>query len=82
MKRSYDQINDRINDQLNATDQQVLSLIVENPYMTFEEVAGRISKSAKTAQRYLNSLREKNVIHRVGAKKDGYWETAEGSGSD
>jgi len=68
-----DQINDRINVQTNATEKLVLSIIAKNPYYTFDEVAVRISKSSKTVQRCLDSLRERNIIKRVGAKKDGYW---------
>ena len=77
-KMSSDQLNDQINDQLNVLlnkmELQVLSVIIENPNQTLDEVAERISKSAKTAQRYLDSLRKKNILRRVGAKKDGYWE--------
>ena len=77
-KMSNDQINVQINVQLNKTEQQVLSLIVENPNLTLDEVAERISKSVKTAQRSLDSLRKKNVIRRTGAKKDGRWEVVSG----
>jgi len=69
-----DLINVRINVQLNKTELKVLEAIAENPSLTFDEIALYISKTVKTAQRNLNSLRNKDVIRRVGSKKDGYWE--------
>jgi ATP-dependent DNA helicase RecG len=77
-KRSYDLINDQINVQinvpLNAMETQVFSIVSKNPNLTLDEVAQRISKSPKTAQRYLDALRKKNVLRRVGSRKGGHWE--------
>ena len=73
-KVSNDQLNVQLNVQLNKTEQQVLSLITENQNLTLDEIAEHISKSIKTAQRNLDSLRKKNIIQRIGAKKDGHWE--------
>lgn len=70
-------INVPINVRLNEMEKQVLLLIYKNPHITAAELAQCISKTPKTAQRYINSLREKNLICRVGAKKDGYWEVVE-----
>lgn len=72
-----DQINDQINVQISAAEKQVLLLIIENPHMTLTEVAASISKSVKTAQRCLDSLRKKEIIRRVGSRKDGHWEVVE-----
>jgi ATP-dependent DNA helicase RecG len=69
-----DRINVQINVQLNAMEMQVLSLVSQNPNLTLDEVATHISKSSKTAQRHLDALRKKNVIRRVGSRKDGRWE--------
>ena len=52
----------------------MFSLITENQNLTLDEIAEHISKSAKTAQRSLDSLRKKNIIRRIGAKRDGHWE--------
>jgi len=59
---------------LNDNEQAALSIIKENPMATAEYIATHLSKAARTAQRYLDSLQKKNVIRRVGAKKDGHWE--------
>ena len=67
-------LNDVINVVLNKTEQVALTIITDNPLTTAEQLAARLSKSTRTAQRYLDSLQKKNVIRRVGAKKDGRWE--------
>jgi predicted HTH transcriptional regulator len=47
---------------------------VENCAITADQIAMRLSKSERTAQRHLDSLQKKNVIRRIGSRKDGYWE--------
>jgi ATP-dependent DNA helicase RecG len=71
-----DQINenDQINDQLSKVEKQVLSVIIDNPALTLGGIAERTAKSAKTVQRHLDSLRRKNIVKRVGSRKDGHWE--------
>jgi ATP-dependent DNA helicase RecG len=69
-----DQINDQINVQLSKTEKQVFSVVADNPMLTLDEIAERISKSVKTAQRHLDSLRGKNIVRRIGSRKDGHWE--------
>jgi len=59
---------------LNKSEMAALSIIKENPMTTAEQIAVRLSKSGRTAQRYLDNLQKKNIIRRVGSKKDGYWE--------
>ena len=63
---------------LNKAGQAAFAIITENPMTTAEQLAMRLSKSARTAQRYLDSLLKKNVIRRIGAKKDGRWEVVRG----
>jgi predicted HTH transcriptional regulator len=52
----------------------LLALIKDNPAITWNEAAQSISKSRRTVQRYFNGLKDKNIIRRVGSKKDGHWE--------
>ena len=63
---------------LNKAEQAALSIIKDNPMMTAEQLAARLSKSTRTAQRYFDSLQKKNIIRREGAKKDGRWEVVLG----
>jgi ATP-dependent DNA helicase RecG len=68
------QINVQLNVQLNETERKVLDLLSKNPYITLDEVALQISRTIKTAHRNVKSLCDKDIIRRVGAKKDGHWE--------
>ena len=67
---------------INKLEQTVLSIIAGNPAITAEQIAALLSKSGRTVQRYLNDLRKKNVIRRVGAKKAGHWEIVHDSEFD
>ncbi|MBQ8947589.1 MAG: putative DNA binding domain-containing protein [Lachnospiraceae bacterium] len=59
---------------LNITEQAVLAVLKQNPAISREEIAERVSKTVRTVQRALVSLTEKGYIKRVGAKKNSTWE--------
>lgn len=53
---------------------EVLRLLKENPVYTREEIAQKVSKTARAVQRALNRLKEDGKIVRIGNKVSGYWE--------
>lgn len=59
---------------LNVTEQTVLRVITANPYATYIEISQKISKTPKTAQRTIASLKERGIIKRTGSDKTGKWE--------
>ena len=59
---------------LNITEQTVLMVLKQNPEISREEIAEKVSKTVRTVQRALVSLTEKGYIRRVGAKKNSTWE--------
>lgn len=63
-----------VNISLNKNEQAVYSILGKNPYFTRQELADATSKSLRTIQRTLNSLRKKDLIERIGSDKSGYWE--------
>ena len=65
--------NVSINVTINSTEQAVLSLLEMNPSMTRGEIAVKTSKTVRTIQRTLTSLKEKKFIERDGANKNGSW---------
>ena len=65
--------NDTANVTVNKTEQAVLTLLGIHPNYTREQLADATSKTVRTMQRVLNSLRDKNLISRKGSDKDGYW---------
>jgi len=66
-------INVTQNVTVNKTEQAVLALLNMHPDYTREQLADATSKTVRTMQRVLNSLRNKNLITREGSDKDGKW---------
>lgn len=69
-----DTVNDTANDTANDTVKIILSIIKENPFVSYEELALKTGKSRITISRKISELKKNNVIKRVGADKNGYWE--------
>ena len=59
---------------LNGTEMAVLSILKQKPDSSRSEIADKISKTVRTVQRALDSLRDKGYIQRVGSKQEPYWE--------
>jgi len=65
--------NVTVNVTLNKTEQAVYNLLVVNQNYTRDELAEATSKTVRTIQRVLDSLKAKDLIERVGSDKTGYW---------
>jgi ATP-dependent DNA helicase RecG len=52
----------------------VLAILKQKPDSSRNEIAGKISKTVRTVQRALDSLRDKGYIQRVGSKKGPKWD--------
>ena len=61
------------------TEIAVLQLIAENPSVKIEEIAANTKKSRSTIKRAIDRLREKGIIERTGAKKNGSWKILNGN---
>lgn len=59
---------------LNGTEMSVLAILKQKPDSSRSEIAEKISKTVRTVQRALDSLREKGYIKRVGSKQVPKWE--------
>ncbi|MBP5751369.1 MAG: Fic family protein, partial [Treponema sp.] len=66
--------SDTVNDTVNDTVKLILSLLKENPSISYEELASKTGKSRVTISRKLSELKRNNFIRRVGADKNGHWE--------
>ena len=58
---------------LNSTERAVLALLQQNPTYSRNELADMISRTTRTVQRILISLKEKGFIKRVGSKQSPQW---------
>ena len=57
--------------------QKTLSLIVDNPHITSQQIADKIGITRVGVAKQLKKLQDQGVIHRVGPAKGGYWEVTE-----
>lgn len=58
---------------LSKNEQVILAAITSNPYATYQEIADKIGKTPKTIQRTITSLKDRQLISRVGSDKTGHW---------
>lgn len=58
---------------LNKTEKRVIELLIEKPSYTSADLAEKIEVSKRTIERTFKTLQEKNIIERIGSKRDGKW---------
>lgn len=75
--RVNDRVNDKVNDSIGVylTEKEtvVLDYLRRNPGYTVTELSLLLNVSRKTVAGYLKSLKQKNLIERIGSSKKGYW---------
>ena len=59
---------------LNNTENKIIELIKSNKYITQPEIAKILNLSENCIYKNLKILKNKNLISRIGANKNGYWE--------
>jgi ATP-dependent DNA helicase RecG len=58
---------------INENEKTILNLILKNNDLTIAQIAEILDCSLRTAERIISSLRNKNLLERVGSNKTGYW---------
>ena len=58
---------------LNPTEQKILKILKENPNITQEQLSKKLKVTTMTIKRNTNKLKEKGLLERIGADKNGYW---------
>ena len=58
---------------LTETEKKILQIITNNPNVTQKEIAEELNVTTVTVKRNIKKLKEKGIIDRVGANKNGYW---------
>lgn len=71
-----DKVGDKVGDKFTLTNSQarILSEIRNNPNITKPELAKLACVSKTTVDNAIATLKEKNIIKRIGANKNGYWQ--------
>ncbi|WP_231562213.1 winged helix-turn-helix transcriptional regulator [Veillonella montpellierensis] len=58
---------------MNKTEKKVLELLIEDQSFTSIELSEKIGVTKRTIEIVFKSLQEKNMIERIGSKRDGIW---------
>ncbi len=58
---------------MNKTEKKVIEFLIRNPAYTSAELAEKIGVTKRTIERTFKTLREKEMIERIGSKRDGDW---------
>lgn len=58
---------------LNKTEKKVIELLIEDQSLTSIELSEKIGVTKRTIERAFKSLQEKNLIERIGSKRNGNW---------
>ena len=73
-RKNKDVVNKVVIDVAISDDEKtVITLIESNPKITAEQIGYKIAKTSRTAQRLLDSLKNKGMIERIGSNRFGYW---------
>ncbi len=66
-------VTEKVTEKVTDRERQVLYLIYEDPSLTTTSMAKKLNISRKTVGTRLKSLRDKNIIIRIGSDRKGYW---------
>lgn len=67
-------LESRLESGLNKTQQKILELIQENPYITYDKISQELGMARSGIAKHIQKLQDAHVIKRVGPDKGGHWE--------
>ncbi len=62
-----------VNVPVNNTEKQIIEAMLQNPQITYDELATIVQKTRKTVMRNISNLKKKKLIERIGSDKSGSW---------
>ena len=63
----------KVTDKVTDKEQELLTLLTEDPGYTMPQLAERLSVSRKTVAARLKKLKDAGLIERIGSDRKGYW---------
>ena len=67
-------ITQKITQKITVNQQKIIDSIKNNPYITQEELAEIVGIARLNIIKNMKKLQEQNIIKRIGADKNGYWQ--------
>ena len=71
--RVTEKVTDQVIDEVSEREYEVLKLLNEDPGYTTVQLAEKMSVTRKTISAYIKSLKEKDIIERIGSDRKGHW---------
>ena len=68
-----DKVTDRVTDRVTESEQELLTLLIEDPAYTYATLAKKLGVSRKTVSLKIKSLKGKGILQRIGSDTKGYW---------
>ena len=66
-------LNVGLNVALNRSEKATIGILLEDAYVTADDIARKLEVTKRTAERALSGLQKKGYIERIGSKRDGAW---------
>ena len=68
-----DKFTDKFTDKLSVREKQIINLLEEDPSYTTTKMAKLLSISRVSIGKHIKSLKNKQIIERIGSDRKGYW---------
>ena len=72
-ERFTEKFTERFTEKFTESEQKILDELIKNPYITQTQLSELIGISKRSIIKNMKSLKEKNIIQRVGSDRKGYW---------
>jgi len=64
----------RLGDKLGETQQKIIKLMQNNPKISITALSSELGISTTAIEKHIKTLKEQNIIQRIGGAKGGHWE--------
>lgn len=68
-----ERLGERLAERLGESQITIIGLINKNNWITIKEIANRLGISNTAVEKNIKTLKEKNIIERIGSATSGYW---------
>ena len=67
-------LGEKLGEKLGETQQNIIKLMQNNPKITITALASELGISTTAIEKHIKTLKEQNIIQRIGGAKGGHWE--------
>lgn len=73
IEKDSNSVRDKVRDKFGISSGQIIELIYQNPSITLDEIAIRLSVTRRSIEKKIKELRDAGIIKRTGSNKSGIW---------